>query len=149
LGVYSTEDNGLNWNVTPNYSGVSDGPVFTEITNLEWGPDVTPTPFRYLYATTYGRGIWRSKNAVRQDVYIDEDYLGAQQWGTYVNPFDRINDAENIKAHGQTWYFDAEPDSLDPKTLYPVPSGGVVLDKRIGVIKKKDGKKGSIVIGEN
>lgn len=145
MGIFATENNGQNWNVSPNIAGISDGPVFTEITNLEWGSPGAATGFSELYVTTYGRGM--------------EDKWSCKRWGCLQrrkpfwcindrlnDPFDNIEDAESVKAHGQTWHFDA-PISPLFKTEYPVPSGGVLLDKRIGVIKKFPGKAGGVVIG--
>jgi len=147
LGIFSSDDGGNNWNVTPNYNGVSDGPVFTEVSELQFSKGVTSASFHYLYATTFGRGIWRTENIVRANSYIDEDYIGAQQFGTQNKPFELIEQAIEREAHGQTWYFDAEINETDSRTNYPVPAGGAVLDKRIGVIKKFPGKEGPVVIG--
>lgn len=147
LGVFSSENAGGNWNVSPNYHSISDGPVFTEVTGLHFS-ESNQANLRFLYAFTYGRGIWRTSKTIQHAVHIDEDYLGTDQFGTYSNPFDLTEKAEEVQANGQTWYFDVESTSTDPTTLYPVPAG-IVIDKRIGLLRKRDNKKGGFVIGEN
>jgi len=145
LGIFSSDDSGSNWNVTPNYGGISDGPAFTEISELQFSKGVTSANFHYLYATTFGRGIWRTENIVRKNTYINHDYTNSPQLGTQSRPFQFVDQAENVKAHGQTWYFDATTNTN--KTNYEVPTGGVLIDKRIGVIKRFPGKTGPVVIG--
>lgn len=139
LGVFSTENNGQSWNVSPNYNGVSDGPVFTEITNLQFTSS-SVLGGHTLVATTYGRGIWKTNNHVYSDVYIDEDYTNVSNiyTGRSDAPFNDIHDAEDIQAHGQKWNIDGG--------TYPT-SSSVILDKRLGNLKLTG--TGAVIIGEN
>ena len=61
-------------------------------------------------------------------------------------PFQFIEQAEDVQAHGQIWYFDTTIDSAFTRN-YPVPTGGVLINKRIGVIRKFQGKNGGVIIG--
>ena len=137
LGVFSTDDGGNNWNVTPHIKSTSDGPVFTEVTDLHFSKAIG-TGFRYLYATTYGRGIWKTEDRIRNGVYFDEDATVTNDQGTQTNPFLLFGSGEDVQAHGQTWHVDGG--------TYTVPTK-VVIDKRIGKVKKTG--TGSIIIGEN
>ena len=136
LGIFSTENNGQNWNVTPHFS-INDGPVFSEITDMEWGPLAQALDAPNLYVATYGRGIWKSANGARSDIYFESLFPG-QNLGTIRDPYRTIEDGEETQAHGQTWhvaggvYGNSKP---------------VVLDKRIGVINKTG--SGNVIIGEN
>ena len=138
LGVLATEDKGANWNVSPGFGGVSDGPVFTEVTNLQWAGTSAATGARELFVTTYGRGIWKSEDFIRSgDTYFDEDHSGFE-FGIQTAPFTTIEQGEAIQAHGQTWHIDGGTYTT---------SGSVILDKRLGEIRKTG--TGSVVIGEN
>ena len=142
IGVFATEDNGQAWNVSPSFGGISDGPVFTEITNLQWGGMSAANGFAPLYVTTYGRGIWETDGSVRgRDQYFDEDYSGIET-GSQSLPYVEIESGEEIQANGQTWFFDAG--------TYPVDNAGnrkIIIDKRLGRIRKLG--TGSVIIGDN
>jgi len=146
LGIFSSDDGARNWNITPNYNGISDGPAFTEVTELQFSRGVTSADFHFMYATTFGRGIWKTENIVRANTFIDQNYTSTPQLGSINRPFQFIEQAENVQAHGQIWYFDTTIDSAFTRN-YPVPAGGVLIDKRIGVIRKFQGKNGGVIIG--
>jgi len=103
LGMYGSEDNGANWGITPEFA-LNSGPVFHEFTDLRWGPK-NVTDGRALYASSYGRGIWKTSDDVLADIYIDEDHVGGQN-GTLDYPYKTIEQGENNQAHGQTWHID-------------------------------------------
>jgi hypothetical protein len=136
LGVMASEDNGQNWNVMGNF-GTSDGPAFVEVTEISFAwASVFGT--RTMTATTYGRGIWKTSTAVRQDIYVDEDCVNCGV-GTQSFPYETVSEAEDIQAHGQNWTFDAG--------IYPVPTNNkLVIDKKIGKINTTNG---AVIIGQN
>ncbi|MBK8503332.1 MAG: hypothetical protein IPL46_14610 [Saprospiraceae bacterium] len=136
LGVMASEDNGQNWNVMGNF-GTSDGPAFVEVTEISFAwASVFGT--RTMTATTYGRGIWKTSTAVREDIYVDEDCVNCEV-GTQSFPYKTVSEADSAQAHGQNWTFDAG--------TYPVPTNNkVVIDKKIGEIKTPNG---AVIIGQN
>ncbi len=139
LGILATEDNGQNWNISPNFFNTSDGPGFVEVTQLQFTKAAT-LGGHTLVATTFGRGIWKTANQVYTDVYVDEDYTNGSNVynGRQVTPFNNIHDAEAIQAHGQTWHIDGG--------TYPTIST-LILDKRLDEIKHTG--TGTIIIGNN
>lgn len=127
MGVFATENNGNAWSVQPAH-GSSEGPVNTEVTHLQFTMNNTFGE-HWLVATTFGRGIWKTKYVVRKDVYVDED---CTQCGIGIEsiPLQTIEEAEERQAHGQRWTIDAG--------TYPI-SNKVVIDKNINEIQV-DGK---------
>ena len=137
LGILATEDNGQNWNVSPNFFNTSDGPGFVEVTHLQFTRAATLGGHR-LVATTFGRGIWKTNTQVYTDVYVDEDDPNIIKNGRMGTPFIDIHEAESVQAHGQTWHVDGGS--------YPT-SSTVILDKRLDEIKHTG--TGTIIIGNN
>lgn len=141
LGVMATEDNGNNWNTSPNWFGVADGPGFVEVTKLQFTRENTLGGHK-LVATTFGRGFWKSESFVRKNIYLDENTTSVVNNGFQASPYQVIESAEDIQAHGQCWHFDGG--------TYPVDNSGgkkIVITKRLGKINKTG--TGSIIIGEN
>lgn len=139
MGIYASEDNGINWNITPNFVDANDGPAFVEVSNIMFGSGDDADRHK-LYAFTFGRGVWVTETTVAKSVYVDEDSPSPNDWGTSADPFKTIKQAEDYQAHGQNWTID--------EGVYTVPSGQkVVLKKRIGKIKKTGA--GSIIIKGN
>ncbi len=128
MGVFASENNGNDWSVQPAH-GSSEGPVNTEITHLQFTQNNT-FGNHWLVATTFGRGLWKTKYVVREEVYVDEDCTVNCGLGTENLPFTTIEEAEEQQAHGQRWTIDAG--------LYPI-SNKVVIDKNINAIQV-DGK---------
>ncbi len=137
LGVYASEDNGENWNVSPHFD-LNDGPVFTEVTDMKWGPDLQSLDGPNLYIATYGRGIWKTKTGARPNIYFDYLNPSTQNVGTVADPYRTIEDGAETQANGQTWHIGAN----DYKTTETI-----ILDKRLGVLQKSG--TGSIIIGDN
>ena len=136
LGVYASEDNGANWNVSPHFD-LNDGPVFTEVTDLKWGPNIQTLYAPNLYAATYGRGIWKTQTGARSDIYFEFPHPG-QNLGTMRDPFRTIEDGESIQASGQTWHI--APGSYETTET-------IILDRRLGELDKTG--TGSVIIGDN
>ena len=136
LGVYASEDNGENWNITPHFD-LNDGPVFTEVTDLEWGPNIQALDAPNLYVATYGRGIWKTQTGARSDIYFDYLFPG-QNLGTSVDPYRTIEDGEATQASGQTWHITGGNYET---------SKTIILDRRLGEIQKTG--VGSVIIGDN
>ena len=93
VGVFATEDGGLNWSRTTSYPG-SEGPANTMVSDLFWsGED--------LIAATYGRGMYRTWPRV--SIYADVANAGSPgQDGSAANPYQSINQAELAAGHGTT-----------------------------------------------
>ena len=136
LGIYASEDNGANWEITPQLS-LNSGPVFNEFTDLRWGATGN-SGGRSLYAASYGRGIWKTDQDVLTDYYFDQDDLTSDEFGNSEQPFITVQKGEDIQAHGQTWHIDGGTYTT---------SGSVIIDKRIGEIQKTG--IGSVIIGNN
>jgi len=141
LGILATENNGNDWNISPNWFGKADGPAFVEITKLQFTRENTLGGHR-LVATTFGRGIWKSEKFVQGDIHLDENTTSPVNNGFITTPYNVIEDAEEVQAHGQTWFIDGG--------TYPVDKTGgkkIILDKRLGELKHTG--TGSIIIGDN
>ncbi len=98
VGIFASEDYGVTWSVTPLYqnSGIynNEGPVYTEVSELFWQGDGTPTyPYR-LCAATHGRGLWVSSPPVNDVLYVDKDYVGIED-GSFTRPFNTFQEAYN------------------------------------------------------
>jgi len=137
FGVMASEDNGQNWNVSPILHNTSDGPLMTEVRKVEFASQ-TITGAHLLFATTYGRGIWRTETSVMSDIYLDENGTNTFSNGSYSAPFKSIESANEVITNGNTVHIDGGTYTT---------SGSTILDKRIGEIKKTG--TGSVVIGEN
>lgn len=131
MGVFATENNGNAWSVQPAH-GSSEGPVNTEVTHLQFTQNNTYQE-HWLVATTYGRGLWKTKYVVRKDVYVDED---CTQCGIGIEgvPYETVEEAGERQAHGQRWTIDAG--------LYPI-NNKLVIDKNINEIQVD----GTVTIG--
>ncbi|MDF1699161.1 MAG: hypothetical protein P1U56_25125 [Saprospiraceae bacterium] len=94
-GVFASEDKGQSWSVYPLFS-VSEGPVYTEVSELFWQPNSTQ-----LCAATHGRGIWKS-NIIIDKLYVDQTTNDpiAQQDGSLNNPFESLAQAIAAAANG-------------------------------------------------
>ena len=104
LGVYASEDQGQNWNVDPLYTGHSDGPANTQVSELFWQGDGSNDFPYYLCAATSGRGLWRSSDLFTQDFYVDKNYFGIER-GTENQPFNTFSEAYDEAIVGSTIYF--------------------------------------------
>ena len=137
FGIMATEDNGSNWNISPNFMNISDGPVFTEVSKLQFTGPLTLGGYK-LVATTYGRGIWITEDPIRDEIWLDHSSTSILKNGFEASPYKEIEDAESVQAHGQTWHI---------KSGTYTKSGTLIIDKRIGAIEKEG--NGAITIGEN
>lgn len=137
FGIMASEDNGNNWNVSPNFLNISDGPVFTEVTKLQF-TEAQTLGGHFLVATTYGRGIWKSDQIIRDELWLDHSTTNMIQNGLEGTPFQNIDDATIRGAHGQNWYIEAGTYTS---------GGNIIIDKRLGEINKTG--NGSIIIGNN
>lgn len=88
LGVFASEDKGLNWSITPAFSG-NEGPNNVEVDELFWQGTA------YLLAATHGRGIYRCKPL--PIIYVDKTHVGFED-GTEIYPYNTVSEA--LIAHG-------------------------------------------------
>ena len=70
FGVVASNDHGDSWTSTPEGH---DGPVATRVTELMWLED-------YLYAATYGRGLFRIRVTQPSSFYLDPSLINRVPW---------------------------------------------------------------------
>jgi photosystem II stability/assembly factor-like uncharacterized protein len=83
VGVFASSDAGASW------SPSNDGPANVEVDQLFWVNDT-------LYAATHGRGMF----ALRPITWVDFNYVGTTQDGSFVTPFKTLAQAVNAAANG-------------------------------------------------
>jgi hypothetical protein len=117
LGIFASEDRGLNWNKTPRH-GDHDGPANVEVAELFWQAD-------HLIAATHGRGMYRCRPL--DIIYVDKSTPQSGN-GSLLYPFKTVTEAENaagpgsqIMVYGNTY-----------------DEGGLIFYKR-GLIKSTEG----------
>ena len=88
LGVFASEDRGLNWDTSS--AGVNAGPANVEVSQLFWQGS------QYLYAATFGRGMFRCA-PVATFVNINNPSHGD---GSLANPFHLVSDGINAQISG-------------------------------------------------
>ncbi len=133
LGILASENGGQEWAVSPNIMGVSDGPVFAEITELKFGNEDTYGR-RKLYATTYGRGVWVTEKPIQSKIYVDNQCTPCGI-GIQSIPFATFEEAVAVAAHGQTIvikggvnYDVSAVQVLEKRVTIEIDSGPVVID---------------------
>ena len=113
LGIFASEDKGRTWNVSPiigstDGSVKGDGPLFVQVEELFWqGNGTTLYPY-HLCAATHGRGIWRSKYAILDKIYVDKNCNLLCGNGTMQAPFTTLREAVNKAGNGSTIVFLSE-----------------------------------------
>lgn len=118
IGVFASEDKGLNWSVTASGAG-NEGPNNVEVDDLFWQGTT------HLLAATHGRGIYRCTPL--PIVYVDKFYAGPED-GSQARPFNTV--AEAVAAYGPGAIVQIE------NGTYPEPP--LVLGKR-GVFRSSNG----------
>jgi hypothetical protein len=88
LGVFASEDKGVNWSVDPRYSAQNNEmPANAEVAELFWQGDY------YLIAATHGRGMYRAQPMII--IYVDK--LAAPGGnGSAAAPFQTVTEAVNV-----------------------------------------------------
>ena len=101
LGVFASEDKGVNWSVitNPNYGGGNEGPVNTEVSELFWQGE------EHLIAATHGRGIYRTA-APTFKIYVDSNAAAGGD-GSQARPFQTVEEAANAAGPGAFIYIEA------------------------------------------
>jgi len=122
LGVFASEDKGLNWNVTSLY-GINEGPANVEVDELFWQGS------EYLIAATHGRGMFRTR--ILSNVYVDINNNGFQD-GTQQYPYHQIQDAINTAGIGSSIIINPGDYVQPPLTFYKrgkviAPAGNVII----------------------
>ncbi len=90
VGIFSSEDGGENWSVTPLLSSSNpiynnDSPFYVEVQELFWDFENVNGVY-HLCAATFGRGMIRSDYALAEGAYVDRLHSGAEI-GTQAKPF--------------------------------------------------------------
>ncbi len=122
LGVFASEDQGLNWSVTPRY-GDFEGPVHTEVSELFWQND------EYLIAATHGRGMFRARPLTV--IYVDLAWNGAED-GSQSNPYNTIQEALDAAGNGtaiviQSGQYLEAPMTIHKRGKISVTGGAVII----------------------
>jgi hypothetical protein len=89
LGIFATEDRGINWSKTP-LNGDHDGPANVEVSELFWQAD-------HLVAATHGRGMYRCRPL--DIIYVDKDTFQTGN-GSLLYPYKTVTEAENAAGPG-------------------------------------------------
>ena len=144
LGIFSSEDNGSTWSITPLYGSSgnkhgNDGPIYTEVTDLFWsGYQFSVAPAMKLWAATFGRGLWRS-NRVLNKIYVDHVNGSDNNAGTWLNPFKTLKKASEEAGSGAIIHFvqgqnnnmgiheETETILLDKRVLFEYNNGPVII----------------------
>ncbi len=93
LGVFATQDRGINWSVVTNYND-NEGPVNTEVAELFWQGN------EFLIAATHGRGMYRTAGPP-YIVYVDAAAAPGGN-GSQGSPFQTIYEAVQVAGPGAT-----------------------------------------------
>lgn len=92
LGVFASEDKGVNWGVDPRYSAQNNElPANAEVAELFWQGDY------YLLAATHGRGMYRAHPMVI--IYVDK-LAAAGGNGSLEAPYQTVTEAVNAAGPG-------------------------------------------------
>lgn len=125
LGVYASDNQGDDWNIDPLYTGNSDGPVNTQISELFWQGDGSSNFPYFLCAATSGRGLWRSNGPVDRNLYVNKNYTGIE-FGTTTKPFNTFREAIDAASDGRTIFFNSTG------THDEIPST-ILINKRVDI----------------
>ncbi|MBE0567846.1 MAG: hypothetical protein IH621_17970 [Krumholzibacteria bacterium] len=124
-GVFATEDGGLNWSRTTGYPG-SEGPSNTKVSDLFWAGD-------FLYAATYGRGMYVTRPLVA--IYVNAANAGNPgQDGSLARPYQSVNQAELAAGHGTDRFI--EGGTYDEGNGLELKQRGVISARNGGVVVK-------------
>ncbi len=93
LGVFATDDRGVNWSVVSNYDD-NEGPVNTEVAELFWQGN------EFLIAATHGRGMYRTAGPPYK-IYVDAGAIAGGD-GSQANPFQTVYEATQVAGPGAT-----------------------------------------------
>ncbi len=121
IGLFASEDNGYNWNVTPRF-GQNDGPVYTEVSDLIWHSQGV------LVVVTHGRGMFQCQPL--EAVWVDQAFHGVEE-GTLTHPFNTIYEGYLVAGNGSRIYIKSgdynEVDMVMKKRLEIVNTDGSVI----------------------
>jgi len=93
LGVFASQDRGVNWSVVTNFNG-NEGPVNTEVAELFWQGN------EFLIAATHGRGMYRTA-APPAVIYVNSTApIGGN--GSQASPFKTVYEASQVAGPGAT-----------------------------------------------
>lgn len=145
LGIFSSEDNGNTWSITPLYGSAgdkhgNDGPIYTEVTDLFWsGYQTAIAPAMKLWAATFGRGLWRS-NPILNKIYVDHVNGSDNNSGTWLGPFKTLKKASQEAGSGAIIHFvqgnnnnqgsheETQNILLDKRVLFELNNGPVFIE---------------------
>lgn len=123
-GVYASEDNGDNWNITPFYK-MNEGPVFSNVLELVWQGDGSEDHPYYLVAATHGRGAWRTSAPIRDKYYVDK-FCNPCGLGSFDRPYRTFREAVDAAGSGSEIVFLREGD-------YNEVPPDLLVDRRIKI----------------
>jgi len=100
VGVFASSDGGASW------SPSNDGPANVEVYQLFWMGDT-------LVAATHGRGMF----AIQPIVWVDFNYNGTSQIGTYAAPFHTLAQGVNAVSSGSDIFIKTAGSSSEKMTI--------------------------------
>ena len=127
LGVFATQDRGLNWSVFTNDNGSyngNEGPVNTEVAELFWQGD------DFLIAATHGRGMFRTAGPPYK-IYVDANAASGGN-GTSSSPFQTIAQATQVAGPGAT--ISIESGDYDENEIITFQNQGYIIVTNGGVV---------------
>ncbi len=125
LGVFATDDRGVNWSVTRNFED-NEGPVNTEVSELFWQGN------EFLIAATHGRGMYRTAGPPYK-IYVDVS-AGAGGDGSQSNPFQTV--AEAVAVAGAAATISIESGTYDESQIITFQNEGYIIVTNGSVIIK-------------
>ena len=129
FGIFASENNGTDWSVLPIYDE-NEGPYNGEISELFWAGDGSSTNPYYLFAATFGRGMWRTSTPLRDRIYVDRLYTGTSN-GSFSKPYKTVADAFDAAGSGSEVIF------LSSGT-HPI-SNTIILDRKVKITLSNGG----------
>lgn len=117
FGIFASENFGRDWSVKPLFANDKDylnneGPSYVEISELFWQGKI-------LYASTYGRGMWKSSTGVYDKIFVDRDAPGPTENGSFIYPFNTFKEALDVAGDGTEIIFfsDGVHDEFPPTEI--------------------------------
>ena len=125
LGVFASEDKGLNWAIEPRYPGQNNElPANVAVSELFWQGD------DYLIAATHGRGMYRA-NPI-STIYVDKNASPGGN-GSKLTPYQTVTEAVNAATPGSA--ISIKSNTYDEPAMLITTSGIIVTTNGSTIIK--------------
>lgn len=125
LGIFASEDKGLNWAIDPRYPGQNNElPSNVAVSELFWQGD------DYLIAATHGRGMYRA-NPI-STIYVDKTASPGGN-GSKIAPYQTVTEAVNAARNGSV--ISIKSNTYDEPAILITTSGIVKTTNGSTIIK--------------